>query len=98
MNRGQAMASKSAMLLFAAGENPKGSHLVKLPPEENTRKSACRDTIRKHMIDVNPENLFTLVPQLPLPSNLKSLDFIFRIKNAVVPTAEQKKSVCPFVK
>ena len=42
-----------------------------LKPPEFSLKHLCRETIRKHLLDIDPlENLFGRIPQLGLPSSL----------------------------
>ena len=68
---------KFVQLLFAAGEIIDESKLKKVPDclkksEEISLMNICRETIRKHLLQMSNVNLFVRVPRLPLPQLMTS--------------------------
>ena len=66
-----------AMLLFAAGDTVdetqvKVANYLKPPAESQSLKNICRETIRKHLLQMSDVNLFARVPQLSLKRELTS--------------------------
>ena len=58
-------------LMFGAGEMFKRSFVGKFVESEFCLKVTCRDTIRKHLLDLNShEHLFNRIPRLELPHSL----------------------------
>ena len=72
------VGTKIAILLFAAGEITLVESSVRKvpdylkPPAEISLKHICRDSIRKHLLQIGDVNLFVRVPQLPLPERMMS--------------------------
>ena len=68
---------KIAMLMFAAGETVdeykmwKVLHYLK-PSGDMNLMNICRETIRKHLLQMSDVNLFVRVPRLPLPGLMTS--------------------------
>ena len=66
-----------SMLLLAAGENVDETKVRKVPEymklsAEINLKTICRETIRKHLLQMSQVNLVCTVPQLPLPRLITS--------------------------
>ena len=68
---------KFVMLLFAAGESVDETKVKTVPDHlkqstEISLKNICRETIRKHLLQMSDVNLFVRVPLLPLPRLMTS--------------------------
>ena len=66
-----------AMLYFAAGESVDETKVREVPDylkpsAEISLMNICRETIRKHLLQMSDVNLFDRVPQLPLPRRMMS--------------------------
>ena len=68
-----------SLLLFAAGETLERvkedqiSEILKFREVKDTLKHICRETIRKHLLKLDPQqHLFSRIPELELPSSLNS--------------------------
>ena len=93
------------ILLLAAGEKLerfRGEDIpetLKFEKERLQLKHMCKDSIRKHLLDIDPHaNLFGRVPQLPLPSALKSY-LLYNMSldsNNNKGLAGKKKKIGPF--
>ena len=64
-------------MLFAAGESVDQTKVKKVPhylkpSAEIYLKNICRETNRKHLLQMNDVNLFVRVPQLGLPHLMTS--------------------------
>ena len=69
-------ANEAAKLMLAAGESDRFGDrfaVLMLVPGEINLKQLCREAIRKHLLDLDPqEHLFDRVPRLGLPRSLAS--------------------------
>ena len=61
-----------AQLLFAAGEELKADKVPDYlkPPEQTSLMHLCRESIRKHLLQMSKVNLLVRVPKLGLPSKM----------------------------
>ena len=64
-----------ALLLYAAGERLNKEEIREVPdylelPEEMTLRHLCRESIRKHLLQISKMNLLVRVPKLGLPSKM----------------------------
>ena len=64
-----------ARLLFAAGEELNKDEIEEVPdylkpPEQMNLMHLCRESIRKHLLQMSKMNLLVRVPELGLPSKM----------------------------
>ena len=83
LEEGEAQSMERLMLLLAAGERTNGATLNVCDGEGDTvevsivdikqfstLKGLSRETIRNHLLQISPINLFYRIPQLQLPDSI----------------------------
>ena len=86
------------MLLYAAGETIDETK-VQVPdflkPPDLNPKHLCRETIRKHLINIDPhQHLFRRIPQLGLPSLLTKYVLFSMSLNADLDNSDDEETQC----